>query len=91
MTLSILNRFLLRIRKSPPFAEKEAEQLSIIIQRPYAYLIKELQKVFKDQEDVIVKVDSRYGQRRTKKEPFSNDRRQADRRRTKEMLVEVTI
>jgi len=36
-------------------------------------------------------VDSRYGQRRTKKEPFSYERRQAERRRQKETLIEVVI
>jgi hypothetical protein len=65
--------------------------MNIIVLRPYAYLVTELHKVFKSQEDVEVKVDRRYGERRTRKEPCSYEHRQADRRSTKEGMVEVVI
>jgi len=91
MAMSILDGFLLRILKSFTVSGKEAGKMSIIVLRPYAYLAAELQRVFKGQEDVEVKVDSRYGERRMKKESFLHERRQADRRSTKETLVEVVI
>lgn len=89
--MSILEGFLLNILKSDPISKEEAGQMNIIVRRPYDYLETELLKVFKGQTDVKVKVDSRYGQRRTKKEPFSYERRQAERRKQKETLVEVVI
>ena len=89
--MNIPNGFLLRILKSVPVSDKETGEMSIIVLRPYDYLISELQSVFKGQEDVEVKVDSRYEERRTKKEPFSHERRWTDRRRSKEALVEVVI
>ena len=89
--MSIMEGFLLKILKSYPFSKEETGQMSIIVRRPYDYLIRDLQKVFKGQEDVKVKTDSRYGQRRTKKESVSIERRQADRRITKETLVDVVI
>ena len=89
--MSIPEGFLLSILKSASISKEEVGQMSIIVLRPYDYLVTELLKVFKGQKDVKVKVDSRYGQRRTKKEPFSYERRQVDRRKTKETLVEVVI
>ena len=89
--MNILGGFLLRIVKSSPLSKKEAWQMSIIVRRPYDYLATELLSVFKGQEDVKVKVDSRNSQRRTKKESFSYERRRAERRRKKETLVEVVI
>jgi len=89
--MSILEGFLLKILKSDPISKEDAGQMNIIVRRPYDYLETELLKVFKDQKDAKVKVDSRYGHRRTKKEPFSFERRQDDRRRKKELLVEVVI
>ena len=89
--MSILDGFVLNILKSLSFSKEATGQMSIIIRRPYDYLVKDLQKVFKGQEDVKVKVDSRHGQRRTKKEPVSYEHRQAERRRKKETLVEVVI
>jgi len=89
--MKIPNGFLLRILNSVPVSEKETGKMSIIVLRPYEYLIMELKSVFKGQEDVEVRVDSRYGERRTKKEPFSHERRRTDRRRKKEALVEVVI
>lgn len=74
--MSILGGFLLKILKSAPISKEEAGQMSIIVRRPYDYK---------------VKVGSRYGQRRTKKEPFSYERRRDDGRRKKETLVEVVI
>lgn len=65
--------------------------MSIIIRRPYAHLLTELMRVFKNQKDVKIKVDDRYNERRTREEPLKYERRQADRRITKETLIEVII
>ncbi len=89
--MNILNAFILRILKSASLSKEEVGQMSIIVQRPYSYLLTELQRVFDSQEDVNVKVDRRYDQRRTKKELVTKERRRAERRRKKEMLVEVVI
>ena len=89
--MKISDGFLLRILKSAPFSKQETGQMNIIALRPYDYWVKDLQRVFKGQEDVKIKVDCRYGQRRTKKEPFSDERRQAERRKIKETLGEVVI
>jgi len=89
--MSTLDGFLLKILKSTPISEKEAGQMNLIVRRPYDYLTTNFLRVFNGKEDVKVKVESRYGQRRTKKEPVSCERRQAERRRKKETLVEVVI
>ena len=89
--MSTLDGFLLKISKSTPISEKEAGQMNLIVRRPYDYLTTNFLRVFNGKEDVKVKVESRYGQRRTKKEPVSYERRQAERRRKKETLVEVVI
>lgn len=89
--MNILDGFVLKILMSVAFSKEAIGKMSIIVRQPYDYLVTDLQRVFKRQEDVEVKVDSRYGQRRTKKEPVSYERRQADRRITKETLIEVVI
>jgi hypothetical protein len=89
--VTIPSGFLLRILKSFTVSGKETWKMNIIVLRPYAFLVTELHKTFKSQEDVQVKVDSRHGEQRTKKEPFSYEHRLADRRSTKETLVEVVI
>jgi len=89
--MSIPSGFLLNVIRSISISKKKTGKMSIIVLRPYAHLVTELHKVFKSQEDVEVKVDSRYGDRRTRKEPFSYEHRRADRRRAKETLLEVVI
>ena len=89
--MGILDGFLLRILKSASISKDEDGKISIIVLRPYNYLVSDLQRVFKGKEDVEVKVDRRYRERRTKKESFSYERRQAERRSIKDTLVEVVI
>ena len=89
--MSIPSGFLLRVIRSISMSGKKTGKMSIVVLRPYAYLVTELHKVFKSQEDVEVKVDTRYGERRTRKEPFSYEHRRADRRSAKENLIEVVI
>lgn len=90
--MSILEGFLLKILRSDPISKEDAGQMNIIVRRPYDYLETELLKVFKGQKDIKVKVDRRrYGRIRTKQEPFSYERHQAEKRRQKETLIEVVI
>ena len=89
--MSSMPGFLLRIAKATNPPEGGAGMMSIIIHRPYAHLEKELRRAFKGQEDVKVIVDKRNGERRTSRQPLELDRRRADRRRSKQQLVEVVI
>jgi hypothetical protein len=89
--MSILNGFILKILKSASFSKEALPQMSIIVRQPYAYLEPDLQGIFKGQEDVMVRVDRRYGHRRMKIEPFSLERRRADRRESRETLIDVVI
>ena len=83
--------FLLRIAKATSSLEGGAGAMTVIIRRPYAFLEKELRSGFEGQEDVKVIVDRRYRERRTKIQPVEIEHRRADRRRTKEALVEVLL
>ena len=82
--------FLLRITKALSPLE-QGVGMSIVIRRPYAFLEKELRSTFEGQEDVKVIVDRRYGERRTSTEQAGLERRRADRRITKEEILEVSL
>jgi hypothetical protein len=81
----------LKIGKAAAQPEQGAGTISMIIQRPYTRLKKQLRRAFEWQEDVNIIVDRRYRERRASKEPFAAERRRADRRRLKEQLVEVIL
>ncbi len=89
--MSPMPEFLLRIAKASPAPEQGSGMMSIIIHRPYGHLEKELRKAFEGQEAVKVIVDKRNGERRATRQPVELERRRADRRVTKEELVEVVI
>jgi hypothetical protein len=63
----------------------------IIVGRPYAHLEKELRRIFKEQNDVEVVVDRRFGQRRKRRQPVALEKRKAERRLSKKELLEVVI
>jgi hypothetical protein len=63
----------------------------IIINRAHAYLHETLRKVFAGQENVRVIVDRRYGERRTTRGSATFERREGDRRKSTEHLVEVIL
>ena len=65
--------------------------MTIVVQRPYARLEKELRSAFKGQEDIKVILDNRYLERRKSRQAVAINRRKAGRRRPKEELVEVVI
>jgi len=87
----VLPQFLLRIFKAVPPSEAGAGIMSIIIRQPYAQLEEELTQTFKGQKDVQVIVDRRHAEQRTKQQHVDAERRQADRRRTKEEVVSVVL
>lgn len=89
--MSIIPNFIMTIVKASALAPQADGEMSIIIQRPYAFLEKELKSAFKGQKDVKVIVNGRYGERREKTRPTSTERRRTDRRRPKEELVEVLL
>lgn len=76
---------------STALPEQKTGMMSIIIRRPYGHLEKELKGTFEGEKDVQVIVDRRYRERRTRQQPVETDRRQADRRRQKEVLLDVVI
>ena len=89
--MTSLPDFLLSIAKAAVPPEKGPGSMCIIIKRPYTHLEDELRRTFEGQEDVKIVVDRRYGERRVSQQPVSEDRRRADRRKTKESLVEAVI
>ena len=89
--MSILPQFLLRIGKETPLLEQGAGTMTIVVQRPYAHLEKELRSTFVGHEGVQVMVDRRYGERRLTEQPVSVERRRADRRTQKDELLHVLI
>ena len=89
--MSEFPEFLMKITKATDSPEEGPGMMSIIVQRPYAYLEKELCGTFEGQEDVKVLVDRRRSERRTRTQTVELERRHADRRRPKEELVEVSL
>ena len=65
--------------------------MTIIVQRPYARLEKELRSTFAHQNGVTVIVDRRSGERRVTGQPVAVERRRADRRTPKQELVRVLL
>ena len=83
--------FLMRITKATTVTQRGVEKMFIVIRRPYAYLEEELSTEFRGQEDVRVMVDRRIAERRKRRQQVSLERRQADRRGTKEELVHIVL
>ena len=63
----------------------------VIIAQAHAYLDGTLRTAFEGQENVKVIVDRRHGERRATRQSVAFERRQADRRRLREHLVEVVV
>ena len=89
--MSIFPSFIMTIIKATALPAQADGMMSIIIQRPYAFLEKELKSAFKGQKDVRVLVNGRYGDRREKTQSTTTERRREDRRRPKEELVQVLL
>jgi len=83
--------FLLKIARATARPEGGGPAMVIVVRRLYAYLQQELNRAFEGQENVRIVVDRRYDERRSLREPVTRERRQADRRRAKDEIVEVQI
>lgn len=83
--------FLVRILKGASGPDEGQGVTYITIRRPYAHLEEELRRVFGKQKDMKVVVDRRYAERRTRARPVPLERRQCDRRRPREELVEAVM
>jgi len=91
MTGSRIDAFMMRMLKSPKPSTRAAGQTIVVVHRAFVSLIPDLLNVFKGDPDVQVIADRRSGERRTKKEPVSLDRRRTERRERKAELLEVVF
>ena len=89
--MSSLPGFLLRISKATSPLHQGIGTMTIIVQRPYAHLEKELRTTFEGQEGVNVIVDRRYEERRLTEQSVAVERRRADRRSEGEELIRVLL
>lgn len=89
--MTALPEFLLTIATDPSPPEHSAGAMTIIVERPYAHLEKELRSTFAGREGVKVIVDRRYGERRGTEQPVAVERRRADRRTPKQELIRVLL
>ncbi len=89
--MSFLAKFLLKIAKAVPTSEEKAGIMSIIIQRPYFQLEKELHSVFEGEKDVKIIVDRRFDERRTTQQVVEVERRDADQRQPNEEFIKAVI
>jgi len=89
MTGSRIDAFMMRMLKSLKPSTRAAGQTIVVVHRAFVSLIPDLLNVFKGDPDVQVIADRRCGERRTKKEPVSLDRRRTERRERKAELLEV--
>ncbi len=89
--MSFLPKFLFKIVKAVPTSEEKAGIMSVIIQRPYSHLEKELRSVFKEEKDVKIIVDRRFDERRTSQQAVEVERRHAEQRQPKEELIKAVI
>ena len=89
--MSYLPGLLFQISKTTVLPAQGAGTMSIIIQRPYANLEKELNRAFGKEKDVKVITDRRHSERRATEKPITVERRHADRRTSKETMVEVVL
>ena len=78
-----------RIIKS--LLKADVGQTDIVVHRRFKHLAEEIQSIFESQPDVNVIVDRRCQQRRARNNGIKKERRRADRRQSKEKLVDVVI
>jgi CTP-dependent riboflavin kinase len=89
--MELLPGILVSILRGNPWPGQGHGTMYIIIKQPHAYLQETLRTAFEGQQNVQVIVDRRYGERRTTRGSVAVERRQADRRRSREHLVEVIL
>ena len=89
--MSFPPKITMSIAKKAQLSEEEAGIMTIVVHRAYSHLERELRRAFKGQEDVKVILDRRQGERRKKRKAVGAERRKADRRHSKEDIVEVVV
>lgn len=89
--MDFLPGFLLRIFSTAPVPNEPRGVMYLVIHRPYAHLAERFRRAFQGQEDVRVIVDRRHDERRTERRAVGVERRQADRRRARDEVVEVVV
>lgn len=87
----MMSKFIVKVLNPVSEGEKRHKPMYIIIRQPYKHLFKEMCRTFGANGTVKVMVDRRHGQRRKKSRPVKSERRQANRRRSKEDLLEVVL
>lgn len=75
------NALVLRVSRAVPLSETSVKPMNIVLQRPYAHLLNDFQKMYVGDENVIVKVDGRYGDRRKEARLVLQNLRSSDRRK----------
>src|SRR5437667_12845698 len=66
-------------------------RMLLIVRRPYAHLEDRLRRAFEGRDDVEVIADQRRGERRMSDRGAPVERRRAERRTSKEEILEVVI
>ena len=89
--MKLSHDFLIKILQSVPAVNDGHGRMHLIVKHPYVHLLTELHEVFGEQGDVEIKLDKRQGERRTLGQPCAPERRQQDRRKDKETLLEVIL
>ncbi|OLD95490.1 MAG: hypothetical protein AUG80_16500 [Candidatus Rokubacteria bacterium 13_1_20CM_4_68_9] len=89
--MELLPGILVSILRGNPGPGQGHGTMYIIINQAHAYLQETLRRAFEGQKNVQIIVDRRYGERRTTRGSVAFERRQADRRRSREHLVEVIV
>ena len=89
--MKLSHELIVNILRPVPASNEGSAGMHLIVKRPYDHLLKELQGVFGGQGDVEITIDNRRGERRTGSQPFAPDRRQGDRSKETEPLLEVVL
>jgi len=82
---------LVTILTSNPGPESGQGKMYVIIRQGHGYLEETLRRTFAGQDNVQVIVDRRSTERRATRQPVAFERRRADRRKSREHLVEVVV
>jgi hypothetical protein len=83
--------FQIKVSRSLPAARGGVRKMTVVVRKPYAYLVESLASVFQGHPDAEVIVDRRRGERRHSEKPVAFNRRRAERRRKKEAIVDVDL
>ncbi len=83
--------FVLSILGLTEAAGHNPARMLLIVRRPYAHLEDRLRRAFEGRDDVEVIADQRRGERRMSDRGAPVERRRAERRTSKEEILEVVI